>query len=429
MRPRLFALLALLLPLVLAGCKIDTINSFSSPPAQVRFGNFLPDADALDVRAGDTPIWNAVPPEATTGYRDFDPDQWTYTLRITGASTDLTQSKYVLNGDQRYTMLAYGTAANPTMLMLPDVVAEPGSGTYRMRFLHLSPTWGAVDVYITAPGADIANLSPFPATLIYGSVGVYNNYSPGIYQLRITQQGTKTVLYDSGTLTFDGNKVVNAIIYTRGSGTLVNLALMETTGSAAATIVNGSVARMRAVNLAPDAGDLNLLADGSALISNLVYAKPASYAELAASSSTFTVEAAAAPGATVAQFAKKLVSATDTTVYITGAPGSLTATPLDDDNIPSLSGLARLRFVNATSDATTFDVLLNDTVVASAVTATAAPAYVATPSGTYTITIRNTATTTTMITQGGFAVGASTVFTVFVAGTPAVPALVVAQDK
>jgi hypothetical protein len=326
-------------------------------------------------------------------------------------------------------MLAYGTAANPAMLMLPDVVAEPGSGTYRMRFLHLSPTWGAVDVYITAPGADIANLSPYPATLLYGSVGVKIDYAPGTYQLRITQQGTKTVLYDSGPIKFDGNKVVDGIIYTRGSGTLVNLALLETTGSAAATIVNGSVARMRAVNLAPDAGDLNLLADGSALISNLVYAKPASYAGLAASSSTFTVEAAAVPGATVAQFEKKLESATDTTVYITGAPGSLTATPLDDDNIPSLSGLVRLRFVNATSDATTFDVLLDTTVVASAVTATAAPAYVTTAAGTYTITIRNTATGAPIITQGGFAVASSTVFTVFVAGTPAAPALVVAQDK
>jgi hypothetical protein len=429
MRPRLFALFALLLPLVLAGCKIDTINSFNTPPAQVRFANFLPDAKALDVRGGDTAIWTAVPPEVTTGYRDFDPDKWTYTLRVTGASTDLTQSSYVLNGDQNYSLVAYGTTANPTMLMLPDVITGPGSGTYRIRFLHLSPTWGAVDVYITAPGADIAKLSPNPATLLYGSVGVNADYSPGNYQIRVTQQGTKTVLYDSGTLAFGGNKVVNGIIYTRGSGTLVNLALMETTGSAATTIVNGSVARMRAVNLAPDAGDLNLLADGSALISNLVYAKPAAYAELASGSHAFTVEAAAAPGATVAQFAKTLVSATDTTVYIAGSPGTLTATPLDDDNIPSLSGLARLRFVNVTPDATTFDVLLDTTVIASAVTATAPPTYVATGAGTYTITVRNSATTAPIIAQSGFAVGSSTVFTVFVAGTSAVPALVIAQDK
>lgn len=427
MRPRSFALFALLLPLVLAGCKIDTINSFHPVPAQVRYANFLPDAEATDVRNGDTTIWTAVPAEATTGYVDFEAVQQSFALRIDGSTTDLAEAKYVLNGDQRYTMLAQGTAADPKLIMLPDVVTGPGSNTYRVRFVHLAASWGAVDTYITAPGADIADLSP--RTILYGSVGVNADYAPGNYQIRVTEPGTKKVIYDSGTVAFAGDSVVNAVIFSRGSGALVNLALLETTGAATATIVDSSVARVRAINLSPDAGPVNLLADQAALISDLVYTTPSAYAETASGSRVFSVEVAATPGATAAQFARTLVPATDTTVYVTGTAGALTATPLDDDNIPALSTLARLRFVNLVADATTFDVLLDTTVIASAVSAAAVPSYVTASAGTYTIQIRNTATGNPMLSQGAFSVVLSSVYTIYVTGSSAQPSLVIVLDR
>jgi hypothetical protein len=258
---------------------------------------------------------------------------------------------------------------------------------------------------------------------------VYKNYNPGDYQIRVTEPGTKNVIYDSGTLSFAGNRVVNAIVYTRGSGKLVNMALMETTGDATMQMANSSVARMRAVNLAPGAGNLNLLADQSVLFRDLVYATAASYTSLAPGSHVFTVEAAGAPGATAAQFTKTLVPATDTSVYVSGSPGALVATPLDDNNVPSLSGQTRLRFVNLMADATTFDALFDTTVIASAVTTAATPGYVGTNPGTFTLNLRNTATGTTMLTQTGLVLGGATVYTLYVGGTATAPTLLAVQDR
>ncbi len=429
MRPFRPLVLAFVAALAFAGCTIDTINSFNPVPANVRVINLIYDAATIDVTSNDAVVYAGVTTEMVTAYREFDAEQRWFALRVNGSTTDVARRTYVLNGDEHYTLVAYGTAAVPTTLIVPDLTTDPGSGSFRTRGINTVPTAGALDIYITAPGADIANLAPNISTLSYASTGVLNTFSPGNYQIRVTTYGTKTVVYDSGTVALPGNTVSNMLLYTRGSGTLVNVALMETTGSARTTILENKLARVRAVHVANTADALDVTADQAALFTNIGPRSAAAYATLAPGAHSFAVQSNATPGATLAAIDRTLRPATDTTIYVAGDPGAFGAVALDDQNVGALSGQARLRLVNLTADRATVDLLAGDTVVASAVTPAATPAYNEQASGSYTLKVRNTASQATIATLDGAVLGVGLVYTVYVAGTVAQPTLTLVQDR
>lgn len=60
----------------------------------------------------------------------------------------------------------------------------------RLRVVQLSPTAGAVDVFLTPAGADLAAATPTAANLAYRSVSTYFTAAPGSYQLRAVPAGT-----------------------------------------------------------------------------------------------------------------------------------------------------------------------------------------------------------------------------------------------
>ncbi|MEP7384018.1 MAG: DUF4397 domain-containing protein [Gemmatimonadota bacterium] len=60
----------------------------------------------------------------------------------------------------------------------------------RLRVVQLSPTAGAVDVFLTPAGADLAAAAPTAANLAYRSVSTYFTAAPGSYQLRAVPAGT-----------------------------------------------------------------------------------------------------------------------------------------------------------------------------------------------------------------------------------------------
>ena len=56
--------------------------------------------------------------------------------------------------------------------------------------VHLSPTAGAVDVFLTAVGADLAAATPTYSGLTYRGVSAYTAIAAGTYQLRAVPAGT-----------------------------------------------------------------------------------------------------------------------------------------------------------------------------------------------------------------------------------------------
>jgi hypothetical protein len=385
-RHLLAALLALLaLPLLFAGCKIETINYFPPKPANVRFLNLIPDAPALNVAAGGNVVWSGVAFEGTTAYVDFDNTvTQDFTVSVAGSTSSLVSISYQFAGEQPFTMVAYGPVEAPQVITLADAGFSPGNGRFQIRAVHLAAGSGGLDIYFTSPGVAIDSVAATYYNITYGSATAYAGFTTGAYQVRATLAGTTTVVYDSGPLAYNDSVNDDFIFYTRGSGQLVNA--VQATVNGASGIVNGRQARLKAVNAAVDAGAVNQLLDGTAFVSNLAYAAASSYGNASPASHTIGFEAAATPGAVIASVARTLAAATDTTVFVSGLPGAQTAIALTDSNLPPLSGNVRVRFVNALPGTTAVNVAIDGVTKVTGLAYAASSGYLEFASGKYALT-------------------------------------------
>jgi len=91
------------------------------------------------------------------------------------------QSLYAVGGTGGSAITAFVTTdTNP---------AAPATQA-RVRVVHLSPTAGSVDVFVTAPGADLATATPTLSNVAYRGVSGYLVLNAGTYQVRAVPAGT-----------------------------------------------------------------------------------------------------------------------------------------------------------------------------------------------------------------------------------------------
>ena len=426
-RSLLLALLAA--PLLLLGCKIETINYFPDKFAKVRFANVIYGASGVSAYVDGTAVWPDVPFEGVTAYQNFDPVQHSFALLVAGTGAQSSGSNYTLNGNSNYTIFAFGTPAVPTTAALLEPTTAPSGNTFQTRVLNLAPNVASLDLYVLDPASDIVNASPNVSGLAYGSIGVYIDFSPGDYRIVAAYNGTKVPIFDSGTVNFTGGTRANLVAYSRGGATLITMALFETTGNATIRPLNNLSARVRAVNIANATGAINVQADQKPLFDAIAYGTGSDPARLEAKTFEFAAEAVATPGAELAKISRALGSATDTTLYLKGDPGAQTLVALDDNNTPALSNAGRLRIVDAAGNPAPVDVLVGDTVVATGVTPATAPFYLEIAAGTYVLRVRDTASATILATVDTYTAATGTVFTAYIAGTEAQTTLSLVQDR
>lgn len=88
---------------------------------------------------------------------------------------------YAIGGAGGSAVTAYSTTDVNT--------AAPATQT-RLRAVQLSPTAGAVDIFVTAPNADLATATPTFANLAYQAASAYVTVAPGTYRIRAVPAGT-----------------------------------------------------------------------------------------------------------------------------------------------------------------------------------------------------------------------------------------------
>lgn len=97
----------------------------------------------------------------------------------------------VSEGQDRTVYAIGGTAGSAvTSVITADVNTAPAAGQARVRVMHLSPTAGPVDVFVTAVGADLATATPSVAGATYQSASNYLALPAGTYQVRVVPAGT-----------------------------------------------------------------------------------------------------------------------------------------------------------------------------------------------------------------------------------------------
>jgi len=138
-----------------------------------------------------------LPSPSTANYSAILTGNRTMLLKRTADTTNLvaTVSFAVASGQDQTVFAIGGTSGSAvTSFVLEDANPDIASSATRVRVVNLSPTAGAVDIFITAPNADLSAATPTFANLAYKSASTYATPAPGTYQVRVVPAGTAPAL-------------------------------------------------------------------------------------------------------------------------------------------------------------------------------------------------------------------------------------------
>jgi hypothetical protein len=117
-----------------------------------------------------------------------------------------------LAGGVAYTFAVTGTLTSLKPVFLVDDTTAAPAGNFKIRLIHLAPLGPAMDLYITGPTDDIATATPVVTGLSYANASTYVTAPAGSARLRLTGTGSKTVLRDVGTFTFNSGQGVSVFL-------------------------------------------------------------------------------------------------------------------------------------------------------------------------------------------------------------------------
>jgi hypothetical protein len=410
--------------LLLNGC-----GKSSNDNANVRVLNLISGANDLNVTVGGVTVLTNASFESLGGFNGVGSGNQEFKVTIAGSAGNLIDTIYTLGGDVDYSYITSGTPGAATAVLIADPYGSPGSNV-AVRVLNLSLVFPFIDVYLTPPGADIATATPVLSGGSYSVVTTFVNTTAGDLELRITSSGSKDVIYDAPVTLAPGTGQT-VVAYGKGSSKLVNVALLASNTSGA--IVNSQLAQFKVANGTAVPAPVNVLVDGAAAMSNLAFATVAPYQTLASGVRQITVESSAAPGATLLSIAPNFAPATDTSIALSGAAGSLAALVLADSNPVVAPGRAQVRIVNVSPDFAAVDVYANFGKLVSGLAANSASAYTlvdATSVGTpYQIDFNNVGTTSTVLSVPGLVLASNHVYTVYLLGSGPTLSGVLTQDR
>lgn len=214
------AALAVSLPLAGCGGGVDATNSgvvrptptptptpAPTPTARLRVVHASPDAPNVDVLVDNTVVLTNVPYRATSNYLTVPSGTRNIKVNATGTSTTVIDANVPLTANSDTTVLATGRLAGIQPLVLTDDNSAPTSGNIKVRLVHAAPGASNVDIYVTAPGADLADEVPTLTNVPFRAASGYLGVPAGTYQVRITPTGTKTVAIDSGALSLSAGQI------------------------------------------------------------------------------------------------------------------------------------------------------------------------------------------------------------------------------
>ena len=259
--------------LALAGCSdnddVVIIDEVPTPTSDLRIIHAVPDAPTVNVYAGSAVLAGLENVDYQVSSPWIEVDEGTYSVRVEAnvpsGTADVITASLSLEGEKSYNVLAVGSTTDGTIE--PLVVANDRStvtaGNVRVQVVHAAPAAPMVDVYVTAPDADIEVEQPLATASFKESTGQVE-VAGGDYQIRVTLAGTKTVVYDSGTVTLpaDADLLVAATQNTGTGPSPVTLLVADGTSSFKLWDVN-SKANVRVVHAVSDAPAVDVIANNA----------------------------------------------------------------------------------------------------------------------------------------------------------------------
>jgi hypothetical protein len=194
-------------------CSDDGEGFDPNDDVDVRVVHVAPGAPALDVQLTDTRIADNLVYGQSTTYSTVPGGDQTLLVAsdFAGQSEELLSVETPLTAGGAYTVVLSGTGDGLVPFVLPDDNTAPPTGQAKFRLMHFAQSAQAVDVYITAPGADLTGQSPTFSALSYGDATSYATLPVGAYQVRIAAAGLPDIVIDAGTVQLAEGDVRTAV--------------------------------------------------------------------------------------------------------------------------------------------------------------------------------------------------------------------------
>ena len=401
------ALLLLCGAAVVAAC--DSDNNNRNPQQeffalQVLHGS--PDAPPVNVLVDGSEVLGDVDYKEGSAALSLTTRDEPYSIRVDGILpggdvTVIGPADINFEADTTYTVVAVNDVANIEPVIISQPSTPVGAGNARLFVVHGAEPAPEVDVYVTAPDADLAGSAPVGTFEFKGTIGPAE-VAAGDYQIRVTPAGDSgTVVYDSGTITLaDGSDLTIAAL-PNTSGGAAPITLVALTGSESLEIADvNTPTSLQVVHASPDAPAVDVVVDGDVLVPNLAFPEATPFVEVPAATYNVAVTVAGNPGAiAIGPVDLPLDAGVRYSVLAVGPLAEIEPLILTDDP-RRVSTNAKVRIVHASPTAQDVDIYVTEVGVdindaeptLAAVPFKANTGYLNLPAGDYDVTVVPTGT-------------------------------------
>jgi hypothetical protein len=126
------------------------------------------------------------------------------------------------------TIIAADFSEQIVPLVLPDENTPPADpDSLKVRVVHGAPSAPPVDVYVTVPGLDISTTTPNLSDVAFKGISAFLEVLEGNYQIRLTEVGSDTPIYDSGEIQLVAGSILTVVaVDATGGGLPVSLVVL-----------------------------------------------------------------------------------------------------------------------------------------------------------------------------------------------------------
>ncbi len=195
----LLYLLAVVMTVLLTGC--------GSSKATARIMNASPGESAITATIGSTSVASNLDYGTASDYVSVSSGSDTLDVEQSDTSNSIIDQSISLSSSTTYTILIANYSTSVKEVTLTDNNSSPSSGDFNLRAVQASPSLGAADIYVVAPGTSLSSVSPSVTDLSFESASTYLALSAGTYEIYFTPTGQKTASIDSGAISFSAGQV------------------------------------------------------------------------------------------------------------------------------------------------------------------------------------------------------------------------------
>jgi hypothetical protein len=347
----------------LAGCSDSSDDRLVPAPAtfKVQALHASPDAPTVNLSIGSNTISNV---DYKAGTAALALNVGTYAVKVDGIlpggpATVIGPVNLSFAADKLYSIVAVGDVANIEALVLEQPDTAVPAGAVRLRVVHAAPMAPRVDVYLTAPGADLSAAAPV------GTFAFRENLGPveipaGNYQARVTLAGNPAaVVFDTGTITLaaGGNLLLTAVENTATGSAPISLVVQNGSGSSQILDV-ATPADLRVVHASPDAPAVDVVVNddfANPLVPDLSFPGFTPFVSVPPATYNVKVTDAATQGVVPINANLDLVAGIRYSVLAVGNLAALEALIAVDDPRP-IATQAKVRIIHASPTAQNVDI-------------------------------------------------------------------------